>query len=104
MSEYTPRRKRLDISRFDTMQMHTRHPLMTVWCAASFAGFGQMMVGSYVKGYLLVLLEIIINMASHLNLAIIYSFTGRFELAKEVLDLRWLLGYVAVYSYGLWDS
>jgi hypothetical protein len=63
-----------------------------------------MMVGSYVKGYLLVILEIIINMQAKLNLAIIYSFTGRFELAKEVLDTRWLVGYVLVYVYGLWDS
>lgn len=101
---YTPRRKRLDLSRFDTMQMHVRHPLIAVWWAMSFAGFGQMMVGSYVKGYVLVLMEIIINMQTHLNLAILYSFTGRFELAKEVVDHRWLLGYVLVYVYGIWDS
>ena len=25
---YTPRRKRVDLSRFDTMQMHVRHPLI----------------------------------------------------------------------------
>ena len=101
---YTPRRKRLDLSRFDTMQMHVRHPLVAVWWAMSFAGFGQMMVGSYVKGYVLVLLEIIINIQAHLNLAIIYSFTGRFELAKAAVDPRWLLGYVLVYVYGIWDS
>ncbi|CQR72242.1 hypothetical protein SOV_12050 [Sporomusa ovata DSM 2662] len=101
---YTPRRKRLGLSRFDTMQMHVRHPLIVVWWAASFVGFGQMMVGSYVKGYLLVILEIIINVQTKLNLAIIYSFTGQFELAKEVVDSRWLLGYVLVYVYGLWDS
>lgn len=101
---YTPRRKRLELSRFDTMQIHVRHPLIAVWWAMSFAGFGQMMVGSYVKGYVLVLLEIIINMQANLNMAIIYSFTGRFELAKEVLDNRWLLGYVLVYMYGIWDS
>ena len=73
---YTPRRKRVDLSRFDTMQMHVRHPLIAVWWAMSFAGFGQMMVGSYVKGYVLVLLEIIINVQSKLNLAIFYSFIG----------------------------
>jgi len=101
---YTPRRKRLDLSRFDTMQLHVRHPLVAVWWAMSFAGFGQMMVGSYVKGYVLVLLEIIINMQAHLNLAIIYSFTGRFELAKVAVDPRWLVGYVLVYVYGIWDS
>lgn len=102
--DYTPRRKRLDLSRFDTMQMHVRHPLIAVWWAMSFAGFGQMMVGSYVKGYVLVLLEIVINMQAKLNMAIIYSFTGQFELAKAVLDTRWLLGYVLVYVYGIWDS
>lgn len=101
---YTPRRKRLDLSRFDTMQMHVRHPLIAVWWAMSFAGFGQMMVGSYVKGYVLVLLEIIINMQAKLNMAILYSFTGQFDLAKEVVDNRWLLGYVLVYVYGIWDS
>ncbi|WP_378955488.1 hypothetical protein [Pelosinus sp. sgz500959] len=101
---YTPRRKRLDLSRFDTMQMHVRHPLVAVWWAMSFAGFGQMMVGSYVKGYVLVLLEIIINMQANLNMAIVYSFTGQFDLAKSVLDTRWLLGYVLVYVYGIWDS
>jgi hypothetical protein len=57
-----------------------------------------------VKGYVLVILEIIINMQAKLNLAIIYSFTGRFEMAKDILDTRWLLGYVLVYVYGIWDS
>ena len=78
--------------------------MIAVWWAMSFAGFGQMMVGSYVKGYVLVLLEIIINMQAKLNLAIVYSFTGQFELAKEAVDTRWLLGYVLVYVYGMWDS
>lgn len=101
---YTPRRKRLDLSRFDTMQIHVRNPLLTVWWAMSFAGFGQMMVGSYVKGYVLVLLEIIINMEANLNKAIVYSFIGEFDLAKNVLDTRWLLAYVLIYVYGIWDS
>ena len=70
------------------MMMHVRHPLIAVWWAMSFAGFGQMMVGSYVKGYVLVLLEIIINMQAKLNLAIVYSFTGQFELAKEAVGYK----------------
>ncbi len=100
----TPRRKRLVLSRFDTMQMHVRNPLITVWWATSFAGFGQMIIGSYVKGYALVLLEIIINTQAHLNLAIMYSFTGQFDLIKSAVDARWLLGYVLIYVYGMWDS
>lgn len=103
-ASYTPRRKRVDLSMFNIMQLHPRHPLMVLWWAASFMGFGQMMAGSCVKGYILVLLEIVINLQAQLNLAILYSFTGRFELAKATLDVRWLLGYVFVYVYSLWDS
>lgn len=99
-----PRRKRLYLSALTTSAMHVRHPLMSVWWAASFAGFGQMILGSHIKGYVLVVMEIIINFEVHLNQAILYSFTGRFDQAKEVLDTRWLLAYVFVYMYGLWDA
>jgi hypothetical protein len=77
---------------------------MSMWWAASFGGFGQMTLGSHIKGYVLVVMEIIINLATQLNLAILYSFTGRFDQAKEVLDTRWLLAYVFAYTYGLWDA
>lgn len=104
MSDYTPRRKRLALSAFTTSEMHVRHPLLTVWWAASFGGFGQILIGSYIKGFVLVVTEIIVNLMAHVNVAILYSFTGRIELAKEVLDTRWLLAYILAYVYGLWDA
>jgi len=39
-----------------------------------------------------------------MNVAILYSFTGQFNMAKEVLDPRWLLLYVGIYIYAVWDS
>lgn len=48
--------------------------------------------------------EITVNLLSNLNLSILYTFTGKFELAKEVLDLRWLLLYIPVYLFAIWDS
>ena len=33
-----------------------------------------------------------------------YTFTGRPEMAKEVLDPRWMLLYLPVYIFGIWDS
>ncbi|MEG6585757.1 hypothetical protein [Dendrosporobacter sp. 1207_IL3150] len=101
---YTPRRKRLSLSAYTTSEMHVRHPLIAVWWAASFGGFGQIMIGSYIKGFVLVIMEIILNLMANVNLAILYSFTGRIELAIEVLDARWLLAYVLAYCYGLWDA
>ncbi|MCL6572135.1 MAG: hypothetical protein K6T88_10690 [Bacillus sp. (in: Bacteria)] len=34
----------------------------------------------------------------------IYSFQGKIDLAKEVLDTRWLLIYIPVYLFTIWDS
>lgn len=38
------------------------------------------------------------------NLAILYTFTGRFDMAKEIVDNRWLLFYAPVFIYAVWDS
>lgn len=94
----------MELSALTTTEMHVRHPLVSMWWAASFSGFGQITLGSHVKGYVLVIMEIVINLATHLNLAILYSFTGRFDQAKEVLDTRWLLAYVFTFIYGIWDA
>lgn len=48
--------------------------------------------------------EIFINYNAGINKAMVYSFTGRFEMAKEVLDSRWVLLYLAVYIHSIWCS
>lgn len=98
------RRQRLKLSGTDMMQLYTRSPLLVMWWAASFTGVGQMMAGNHIKGYLLAVLEILINVQANINIAIVYSFTGQFALATATLDTRWLLAYVAVYLYGIWDA
>jgi TM2 domain-containing membrane protein YozV len=37
-------------------------------------------------------------------MAILYSFTGQFQQAKEVLDTQWLLIYCGVLVFAVWDS
>ncbi|MBD8069355.1 hypothetical protein F7888_10205 [Bacillus sp. PS06] len=34
----------------------------------------------------------------------IYSFQGEIQKATDVLDTRWLLIYIPVYIFGIWDS
>jgi uncharacterized membrane protein YfcA len=58
----------------------------------------------YISGVILIAWEFIINTYSNLNVAIIYSFTGRFALAQQVLDTRWFLLYIPVYIFGIWDG
>ena len=84
--------------------MHLRNPWVTAWWSMAFPGFGHIFLGSYIKGFLLVFWEIIINTMSHLNMAIYYTFTGQFPLAAQTLDQRWLLLYIGAYVYAVWDS
>ncbi|MBC9783771.1 hypothetical protein H1S01_04495 [Heliobacterium chlorum] len=92
------------VSTIATNHIHLRNPWVTVWLSALFPGFGQIFLGSYVKGFLLIIWEIVINVESKLNLAILYSFTGQFNLIKETVNIRWLLLYAATFVYAIWDS
>lgn len=62
------------------------------------------MVGQYIQGYILVLWELLVNTKAHLNMAIILTFHGKFNDAKQIVDPNWLMLYVAVYVFSIWDS
>lgn len=76
---------------------------MAFWSTA-FPGFGHLLLGKYYRGFLLVSWEFFINQFSKVNLAMVHSFNGHFELAKEVLNPRLLLLYIPVYLFRIWDS
>ncbi len=99
-----PRRKIAYLSILGTTQLHLRNPYVIAWWSAAFPGLGHLLLSKYLRGFLLFIWEVIINVYAHLNMAIFYTFTGRFQLAKEVLDTRWLLLYNAVYIFAIWDS
>ena len=58
----------------------------------------------YAAGYILILWETFINDRAKVNLGILYTLLGEFEKAKDVLDNRWLILYLAIYMFGIWDS
>lgn len=98
------RRRRAYVSLFGTTQIHLRHPLIIAWWSASFPGFGHLLLSKYLRGCILFLWEIIINLFARLNEAMVYTFTGKFRLAEEVLQPQWALLYIPVYLYAIWDS
>ncbi len=98
------RREGANIAFYNIAVIHRRSPGLVAWWSAAFPGFGFIALGSYMKGYLLVIWEFVININSNLNLAIIYAFTGRFEMSAAVLDTRWLLLYCPMYILGIWCS
>jgi len=103
-SIYTARRYKANVSQFGTTQIHLRNPIIIAWWSAAFPGFGHLLLSKYLRGFTLFIWEIVININANINLGIIYSFTGQFELAKQVLDPRWMLLYLPIYFYGIWDS
>ncbi len=55
------RRPKGHISSIATNMLHLKNPWVTAWWSAAFPGFGHIILGSYVKGFLLVVWELLIN-------------------------------------------
>ena len=99
-----PRRPKSFISSLTANYLHLRNPYVIAWMSASFPGFGHISLGNYVQGFMLCIWEVIINTQANINLSIFYNFTGRYDMAKEVLDSRWLLLYIGGYIFAIWSS
>lgn len=99
-----PRRVQALVSPFGISFLHPKNPYMIAWWSAAFPGFGHLILHQYVRGVLLTLTEVAINTLAHVNETLIYSFTGRFELAKDTLEVRWAIGYMIIYMMSIWDS
>lgn len=76
---------------------------VTLWSLA-LPGFGQLLNGKLIKGIVLISLEILVNIQSNLNLAVMYSFLGKINHAIAVTDYQWLMFYPCLYSFAVWDA
>lgn len=103
-NDNTARRFKAYVSIVGSTQLHLRNPYIIAWWSAAFPGFGHLLLSKYLRGYSLFMWEILVNNMSHLNEAILYSFIWDFNMAKEILEPRWLLLYLPVYIFGIWDS
>ena len=98
------RRYRAHVSIFGTTQFHLRNPYHIAWWSAAFPGFGHLLLSKYMRGLVLFMWEVFVNTQAQINVAIIHSFSGHIDLAKEALDTRWMLMYIPVYIFAIWDS
>lgn len=103
-NDNTARRYIAHVSIFGTTQIHLRNPYIIAWWSAAFPGFGHLLLSKYIRGFVLFIWEVIVNLNANINLGIIYSFQGNIEKVIQVLDTRWLLLYIPVYLFGIWDS
>lgn len=68
------RRYRAYVSSLGTTKLHARDPYVIAWWSAALPGLGHLLLSKYLRGFLLFIWEIFINVNAHINLAIMYSF------------------------------
>jgi len=98
------RRPLATISFCGVSYLQQQDPRMVAWWSVVFPGFGHYLLFQYGRGTLYTISEVIFNTLSHVNEAIVFTFSGRFELAKSVLQTRWLYGYLLIYFFCIWSS
>ncbi|WP_226577956.1 hypothetical protein [Halobacillus litoralis] len=74
-----------------------------LWSIA-LPGFGQLLNGKYIKGILLVGLEIFINVMGNFNKIIVLSFNLKIEEAIAETNYMWLMFYPCLYFFSIWDA
>ncbi len=84
--------------------MNRTNPIEALLWSIALPGFGQLLNGKYIKGLLLIALEVLINVQSNLNTVIISSFHGDIERAISQADYQWIMFYPCVYMFGIWDA
>ncbi|MFC7060800.1 hypothetical protein [Halobacillus seohaensis] len=103
-NDNTARRYTAHVTTLGTTQLHLRNPYIIAWWSAAFPGFGHLLLSKYLRGFVLFIWEVIVNLNANVNLSMVYSFQGEIDMAKDILDTRWLLAYIPVYLFGIWDS
>jgi TM2 domain-containing membrane protein YozV len=81
-----------------------RSPLVAALWSVAIPGFGQLYNRKYVKAVIFIILEFFINLYSHLNLAIYYSWLFDIPHAQAVINYEWLLFYPCMYVFAIFDA
>ncbi|HLR01234.1 MAG TPA: hypothetical protein VK111_00625 [Virgibacillus sp.] len=92
------------ISGGGTTSIHPRNPYIIAWWNAAFPGFGHLLLSKISRGLILFMWEVVVNLHTNLNSAILYSIQGHFSEAMAILDTKWLFMYMPVYLFGIWDA
>lgn len=79
-------------------------PLSAALWSAAIPGFGQFCNRSYIKALTLIVMEFFINLYSHLNEAIYYSWLFDIPQAQASINFEWLLFYPCMYVFAIFDA
>lgn len=82
----------------------TKDELEKILWSIALPGFPQLLDGKFAKGVLFIGLEILINIQSNFNTAIMLSFQGEVEKAMLQTNYQWLMFYPCLYFFAMWDT
>jgi len=74
-----------------------------LWSIA-FPGFGQLLNKKYLKAFIFIILEVIINVKGNINDVIVRSFLLDMEQAIGQANYSWLMFYPCIYLFAIWDA
>lgn len=95
---------RMALSLWEKAILHKKNPWISMWWSAALPGLGHLCQGAYLKGINIMFWEILINFKARLNQGILFTFTGDFEKAGEVINNEWALVYGAIFCFAIFDS
>lgn len=74
-----------------------------LWSIA-LPGFGQLLNRKYIKAFILISLEVIVNVKGKINIVIMYSYLGDMQKAIDEANFLWLMFYPCLYFFAIWDA
>jgi len=74
-----------------------------LWSIA-LPGFGQLLNGQFLKGFILITLEFLVNILGNFNQVIILSYHGKIQEAVAETNYLWLMFYPCLYFFAIWDA
>ncbi|WP_010652243.1 hypothetical protein [Oceanobacillus massiliensis] len=81
-----------------------KNPFEKLMWSIALPGFGQLLNGKYIKGIVLIFLEVLINVQGNFNQIILLSFHGQIEEAIQQTNYPWLMFYPCLYFFAIWDA
>ncbi|HEX7064313.1 MAG TPA: hypothetical protein VF199_04535 [Bacillales bacterium] len=84
--------------------MDKRSPLTALLWSFAAAGLGQLYNRDYIIAFALLGWEAILNLMSHLNRSLFYTFQGKFIHAHDVVNYEWGVFYPSIWAFSMWQA
>ncbi|PLS01505.1 DUF5683 domain-containing protein [Neobacillus cucumis] len=81
-----------------------KSPNAAMFWSVVMPGFGQIYNRDYFIGMVLLGLEFLINLNSHLNLVLFTTFQGDLLRAHDSVNYSWGLFYPSIYGFAIWQA